>query len=105
MSELITLHVNPDGSVTVPRKILERLKPGSVLVVEQRENDHVLLRLDAPFAPYKVEDPGPRLIREGLATVITGKLEEGFDWDAFMQEGREAPLHGWELMSENASSI
>ncbi len=92
--EQITLELNEAKEFVLPEDISERLRPGTKLVVESRRNGTLRVRLDASEVP---EDEGPRLVRRGKALIVSGgKLPDDFDWNAFMQEGREAPLHPFE---------
>ena len=90
----ITLEVNEARQIVLPEAVSEQMLPGAKLVVESRRNGTLQVRLDEPEMQ---EDEGPRLVRRGKALVVSGgKLPDDFDWNAFMQEGREAPLHPFE---------
>ena len=93
MKHQIDLRVSDDGTLVIPVAMQEWLVPGAILSVESRENETLCFRVHTPDTDEPI---GPRIVyKEGLP-VIRGEVAPGFDWDAFMQEGREAPMHPYE---------
>jgi len=97
MKHQIDLQVSEDGTLVIPVNMQEWLVPGAVLSVESRENETLCFRVQIPDAEEIV---GPRIVyKEGLP-IIRGEVAPGFDWEAFMLEGREAPMHPYEPLTQ-----
>jgi hypothetical protein len=100
MDRAIELTINDDQSLTVPAEIYNALAPGVHLVVEEKSNGNIRLRLSTPQEKLKEDissdEEGPRLVERDGLLVIEGKVEEGFDWEAFHHQYREATMHGWD---------
>ncbi len=93
MRHQIDLRVSDDGTLVIPVAMQEWLVPGAILSVESRENETLCFRVHTPETE---ETRGPRIVYKGNVPVIRGKIIPNFDWDAFMEEDREAPMHPYE---------
>lgn len=98
MSVEVVLRVNEQGELQIPAEVQRQLFPGMVVVLKLSED-----KSDADLTPDKTvysipenQPEPPGLVRENGILVFRGEIEAGFDWDAFMQENREAPLHPYE---------
>jgi hypothetical protein len=102
-SQLVELHVDESGRMWIPEELQEKLVPGTVLVVERQKHGAVWLSVKLNASenqpvqhlekiPVVEEAQRPQLVKKGRVTVLRGEVPEGFDWDAFIQQGREERL-------------
>lgn len=105
MSIEVAVRVNDRGELQIPEEIQRQLFPGMVVVLkldEQKpmkngDNEHFLADETSEEAQFVPE--GPRIIYKNGLPVIRGEVAADFDWDEFMQEGREAPMHPFEPLN------
>jgi hypothetical protein len=101
--ELIKIQADDHGRMWIPPKLQKRLIPGTVLTVESQEQGTVWVSVRTELAENQADEhtekaldaaegAGPQLVKKGRVTVVRGQVPEGFDWDAFIQEGREERL-------------
>lgn len=90
--ERVMLEVNEAKEIVLPQAVAEQMRPGAALVVESRQNGTLRVRVDVAASSTQ-KQVGPRLVKDGLATVVEGKAVDDFDWETFMDEEREAPMH------------
>jgi hypothetical protein len=99
-SELVKIQSDELGRMWIPKKIQEKLAPGTILTVESQEQGAVWVSISTTAkekqpaqhtegTPVVDEFEEPQLVKKGRVTVLRGEVPEGFDWDAFLQEGRE----------------
>lgn len=93
-AQVVELRIEKSGQTSIPDELLARLVPGAQLLVKvsDRQPEDNLIRITVQEEP--VERSG-LVLRDGLL-IYEGKVAEGFDWDTFMQEEREAPIHPFE---------
>ena len=97
MSIEIAVRVNERGQLQIPDEIQQQLFPGMVVVLRFPDDSNGAISAENGLNYSTAIEPAtPGLVREDGILVFRGAIEEGFDWDAFMQEGREAPLHPFE---------
>lgn len=78
--EVITLHVDSAGHFVIPESVLRQLAPGTVIRVENVDEDSLSIR---------VQPPSERLVWEDDVLVFTGELPDSFDWDVYDQQFRQ----------------
>ena len=88
--ERIELAVDKSGRVVLPEELAAKLAPGTTLTVESRQNGKLTVRVGI----CSHEAVAPHLVRKGKSLVIAGTVTDDFDWDTFLQEGRERPIAG-----------
>jgi len=97
MSIEVAVRVNEQGQLHIPDEIQQHLFPGMVVVLKLPEvangTDSTGNGLHDNSA---IESGLPGLVRKDGILIYRGAVAEGFDWDAFMQEDREAPNHPFE---------
>jgi len=97
MKHQIDLRVNEDGTLVIPVTMQEWLVPGAILSVESRDSETLCFRVLTP----DIDKPtGPQIVYKDGLPVIRGEVAPDFDWDAFMQEGRDAPMHAYEPLAQ-----
>ena len=93
----VELQVDKQGQLNIPDEIQRHLFPGMLVVLKLEDATTDVSGIGhKPNGIAEAECQSPGLVRENGILVFRGAIEEGFDWDAFMQEGREAPLHPFE---------
>lgn len=101
--EMIRIPLDQAGRMLIPSELREQWSPGTTLTVENQEGDAVWFSVQIAHAsvqPMELpqDEEGPQLVKKGRVTVIRGDFPEGFDWDAFIEEGRDERLRhvmGW----------
>jgi len=97
MSIEVALRVDERGQLEIPDEIQQRLFPGMVVLLRFPGDSNGAISAENGLKYKAALEPATSgLVRENGVLVFRGAVEEGFDWDAFIQEGREAPLHPFE---------
>jgi len=96
MSVEVVLRVNEQGQLQIPDHIQRQLFPGMEVVLRFSDDSNGATSAENGLKYNDIAPATPGLVRENGILVFRGAIEEGFDWDAFMQEDREAPLHPYE---------
>jgi hypothetical protein len=94
--ELIELQIEEIDNTEVLSNLQHKLLPGTLLVVENWEDEKISLRIvETTLTSLESESPVGLIEKDGLL-VYRGEPPQGFDWEAFLQEEREAPIHSFE---------
>ena len=102
----VTLRVDEQGQLHIPDEIQQQLFPGMVVVLmlEDQSEPSNGANGQSPFVDILNRNlsahDGPRIIYEEGVPVIRGEIAADFDWDAFMNEDREAPMHSYEPLTQ-----
>jgi len=98
MSIEVAVRVDEEGNLQIPDEIQRQLFPGMMVMLKLSEEKEMadLTPNDTIYRILENQSEPPGLVRENGILVFRGEIEDGFDWDAFMQEDREAPLHPYE---------
>lgn len=94
--ELIELQLEETDDTEILNDLQHKLLPGTLLVVENWKDEKISLRIvETILTSLESEAPVGLIEKDGLL-VYRGEPPQGFDWEAFLQEEREAPIHSFE---------
>ncbi|MBX3000115.1 MAG: hypothetical protein KF893_16455 [Caldilineaceae bacterium] len=94
--ELIELQIEETDNTEFLNRLQHKLLPGTLLIVENWANEKISLRIVETALKTVESEALAGLIEQDGLLVYRGEPPQGFDWEAFLQEEREAPLHPYE---------